>query len=126
MIFMKLNPDCLRDMLIIIQEKTYIDDNGNAVSVSFDSLCKCMDRYSKGDITFTLLRLFEEDLISGWYKPADKAPIYSAIINRLTPEGEKLLTDIYDTGKWNAVKKKFKDKGIPTLTAIIEIVKAII
>ncbi|MBR1752846.1 MAG: DUF2513 domain-containing protein [Ruminococcus sp.] len=123
---MKLNPECLRDMLIIIQEKTGIDDNGDTVSISFDSLCNCMDSYNKGDIVFTLLRLFDEDLVSGRFQPADKTPIYSARIDRLTPEGEKLLTDISDSGKWNAIKKKFKDKGIPTLTAIIEIVKSFI
>ena len=122
---MKLNPDCFRDMLIVIENKTGIDDNGDTVSINFEDICEYMPEYKKGDIVFTLLRLFEEDLILGWYQPADATPIYMADISRLTASGEKLLTDIYDVGKWNTIKKQFKEKGIPTLTAIIEIIKAV-
>ena len=124
---MKLNYDCLRDFLFVIESETKIDNNLFYCHVDFKTICKKMPKYSKKDIAYTSIIAKEANLIIGDTIDGDGF-FFSCIVWRLTYSGHEFLETIRDRGIWNSTKAVLKKAGTTTvqmiLSTAIDLVKA--
>ena len=104
---MKLNPDCIRDVLMDIEENTTIN-----TSWKYDSLNspKRLLDYDRFEIAYHARYCYEANLIKGFSIGGNSETIYAM---DLTPKGHEFLSNIRENKIWNGVKViagKDKDK----------------
>ena len=93
---MKLNHDCVRALLLYLEENLEFD---NALSVSEIII----DEFDSQDIMYSAFKLYEADYISGQIVPQMNA--YPGLkINSITWEGHKFLDTIRDSKVWSNTK----------------------
>ena len=107
---MKLNPDCIRDILLLVE--TVSDDESEllfeAESVSFDDL----SRYSAKEVRYHLLQCKKQNLIEIGIEFIDRSiPVFG-----LTPEGHRFLEAIRPASRWqrllSAVAKDLRSAAL--------------
>lgn len=127
---MKLDFDCVRDILLYVEENSgYQDSNSDMPSkhkeiphariISDSSFSK----YNREDVAHTLELMIKEDL----FELAAK-PIYDTVNNlsyaRITGlnwNGHELLDNIRNDEAWNAVKEKTKRTGKVSLKVMANV-----
>lgn len=116
---MKLNPDCIRDILITIEDNTgfskYMDYNLNS---TYDLLQK----YTFDEVRYHINQCELSNLITKVHKFLDG----SCLIQDLSPSGHQFLADIRSDNNWNKTKSIAKTVGTSSLTAIKEIATNVI
>lgn len=116
---MKLNPDCIRDAMLILEEKLSFKDYDRAISfgsMSVDCLMCIMEKcgYSRDDIAYTALQLFESKyIVTDRASPVDSKMRWLDIGNILyiTPAGHEFIASVHNKEVW-------KDKISPILGAL--------
>ena len=101
---MKLNPDCIRDLMLTLEEITWIIPGPRYVfnAVNCGSLsAKFKGTYDAGEIAYTLIQLAESGYIKMQYKCED----YHRILNMgdilyVTPKGHEFISQIQDKERW--------------------------
>lgn len=86
---MKLNPDCMRDILIFVENIEY------GTQATFENICAALKNYTPEEIDYTANKLNEASLIDGLFLPelghvGDKL----ARLNFLTYDGHEVLANI--------------------------------
>ena len=116
---MKLNPDCIRDILITIEDNTgfskYMEYNLNS---TYDLLQK----YTFDEVRYHIDQCELSNLITKVNKFIDG----SCLIQDLSPSGHQFLADIRSDNNWNKTKSIAKTVGTSSLTAIKEIATNVI
>ncbi len=116
---MKLNPDCIRDILITIEDNTgfskYMEYNLNS---TYDLLQK----YTFDEVRYHINQCELSNLITKVHKFLDG----SCLIQDLSPSGHQFLADIRSDNNWNKTKSIAKTVGTSSLTAIKEIATNVI
>ena len=92
MIIIRLNPDCIRDILLALNEKMIPDENG------------CVEPIDKDDILKKGKTYINEPLPR---------------ISDITPKGHRLIEEISSNSKWNKIKEALMSIGQITATAIL-------
>lgn len=115
---MKLNHDCIRDILLFTEEIPYMEDT-LGIKI-FDS--KRLKKYSKDEINYAISKLGNDDakLIIGYVKIVSDVPFITSI-SSLTFEGHKYLDNIRDPKVWAESKKissKFSSVSIEIMSSI--------
>ena len=113
---MKLNPECLRAVLLSIETLSEIIENGSSFKEIYPELdellnYKLCSEYQKTDIIYCLKCLSDEELIKGGPLYGD-GEIIDFDISEITPDGRKLLDKIRDNSKWKKLLNKIKAAGI--------------
>lgn len=118
---MKLNADCIRDILIAVEEKPY----GEAFSGS--NLCEKFPCYTRDEIEYACLKLDEAGLLNVVAINAigQKAPSI-ARVNELTFVGHEFLEDIRSDTTWNKTKEVAKSVGSESLHALKDIAVGVV
>lgn len=111
---MKLNPDCLRDILIAIEENTSYKVKVYYPSEKMEDLTK---KYSDMQIRYHIVQASKANLIEPIYID-DYEKIY---IDDLTPKGHEFLANIRSDTVWNKTKDVLSDIGTTSVTAIVQI-----
>lgn len=113
---MKLNPDCVRDTLLYLEETLTINcrkDNFN--SITLHQLTKEMidkyNKYTEDDIWYTVYNLKEIHFIEGRINDAGKHKMMFCDIENITWNGHQFLNTIRPTTIWEATKSKAKQIG---------------
>lgn len=105
---MKLNPDCIRAVLLEIEKEWCFekDESGNIIMGSMDmsALCKSLPNYTEEDIFYTLYNLEQAGYVDLEIMWAGGQVMMFCIINCMTYEGHEFLEKIRDTKHWAAVK----------------------
>lgn len=124
---MKLNYDCLRDFLFVIESESKLDENLCFAELSFESVAAKLPNYSKEDIAYAAVLAEESDLIIANIITADDS-IYQCVFWRLTYNGHEFLETIRNKSIWNQTKAVLREAGTITIQAIFstafELVKA--
>lgn len=94
---MKLNHDCVRDLLLLIEEVQV----GDYIDVSSYQL----KNYSSEDLCYTADKLLEAGYINGKIYPADNVIYWRFSVSSLTWTGHEFLDNIRDDGVWKDTKK---------------------
>lgn len=124
-IYLKLNQDCLRDLMLELEDKLFI--NTHIYTDEFRTL-KIFDKYSDEDVYYSLKQLIKMGLIDGATKnqAATVQPYYIDVYD-IEPKGHEFLNNVRDDNVWKETKKrisKFASVSIPVLqqvsTAVIQ------
>ena len=113
---MRLNPDCVRDILLYIEENTdysnYLEFPRNPKYLNIPYLKK----YNPEEVLYH----FSLSLDYGYIKTI-RGSSASYFIDRLTPLGHEFIENIRKESNWNKTKIVAKELGISSLGALKEI-----
>lgn len=117
---MKLNVDCVRDLLLVIESDTSIGH-----PLHFNVLKEKLLNYSGEDILYTALKLEEAGFITCNTKNVRTYPDLLCI-QELTFYGHQFLENVRSESNWGKVKAVSKTVGSASLNVISEIASSII
>ena len=108
---MKINYDCIRDVLIYLENTLCYDELLRCSAVNLEELCASILNYSKQDIYYSLLMLSEAGFITARAVNSDNRAI-DFICYRLTFEGHRYLDSVKSPQIWKEIKETFKSKAL--------------
>lgn len=123
---MKLNVECIRDVLIEIESQHRIEvETDGLISIQrldIGSIYKQLPQYQREDIYYSVLMLSEAEyvLIDETYAMGG---VYSCEILRMTYAGHEFLAKIRDDKQWSNVRKALgaiRNYSISAISAIAE------
>ena len=117
---MKLNPDCIRDILLDIESVSSIS---NACVYDSDSPPDKLCKYSKEEIGYHARQCSKSNLVDGFRLFGDCETI---TVSDLTPKGHEFLANIRENKIWNGVKTISEKVGSASLDAITQIASNVI
>ena len=101
---MQLDPDCLRDILFLVEKKSSFGGN---LSYSDFMNSDLVNKYDTGKIFYHIKQAAMSNLITKvtWTKDPD------FFFSDLTPEGHKFINDIRNEQNWKKTKSVAKSIG---------------
>lgn len=131
---MTLNYDCIRDVLLYLENTLGYTDNQVAMThkrLTIGSIENDLLSYTKEDIQYTIEKLFEARYIRIVNISTDKQGyIANGYIDDITWDGFNFLNNIREKSIWEATKDGAKKVGAMSISAIsmisFEIVKAVV
>lgn len=115
---MKLNKDCIRDILLYVEEHCVYEDDkrfGHRLhEVTFNELCNAekLSQYSQDDKHYTVEKLFEGNFIKGYVIPKGTHDKFNyAFIESLSLRGHDLLDNIRPEPVWDKTKGVLQKVG---------------
>lgn len=134
---MKLNPDCIRDLMLFCEEHTYI--RASAIEKTFvasyhvlhiDSMCRteALQKYDVGELIYHVIQLSDSGYLATdfhfepkeFFRNSDLPKIYY-----VTPKGYEFISSISEKSKWEKTSKVLKSLGSVSLTLIETISKGV-
>lgn len=112
---MRLNPDCIRDILLQVENGSFTLPNRSRIQDTFFEELEFLKNYSSIEIFYHInqCNMMDFILISENLK---ETTIYD-----LTPAGHSFLADIRNNTIWNKTKSTAKELGISSLHGFKEI-----
>ncbi|MCP3806453.1 DUF2513 domain-containing protein [Paenibacillus sp. Lou8.1] len=113
---MKLNKDCIRDLLLAVESEPF----GNEVTKHTFNSNPFTEPYSFEEIIYTTQRLIEANYINAQVQYAGDE-VHNFYISSLTWEGHQFLDNIRDNGVWKKSKdiaSRFSSVSISMLSSI--------
>lgn len=117
---MKLNPDCIRDILIAIESETTLD---SPIRFDPDSLPDSLAVYSPDEVLYHVKQCELAGMLGGqtnWFLSG------SCMVQYLSPSGHQFLSDIRSDTNWSKTKDIAKTVGSESLSAIKDIATGVI
>ena len=124
---MKLNPDCVRDLLLTLEELLQFDDNMEYPTIFSEAVegSPQMKGYSKQDIAYTTLKLIEAGYINAAPIPGDNC-YNGALYSSITYPGHEFLDTVRPPDVWTETKSKAKKIGSFALNILAQIASSVI
>ena len=107
---MKLNPECLRGILLTVEENCTFSTSWSYQENSFD--LEHLAEYDHKEIIYHIKQASQSGLIQG-VQYFDNGR--GVIINDLTPSGHEFLANIRTDTLWNKLMAKFTGASLPIL-----------
>lgn len=117
---MRLNPDCMRDILLVVEENLQL--NG---SLPMSDLLPLLPGYSKDEITYTCLKLNEANLLN-IFKVDYPGGAFVNDICEITYNGHQFLENIRNQSTWETVKQKLSLLGSSSVPVIMSVASQVI
>lgn len=117
---MKLDFDCIRDVLLTIESKTEITERFEYACVKLNEVISELPQYSPQDIFYTAQKLEEAKLITIYRESGMRRAPNDFAISDITYEGHQYLNSVRDNSVWSKVKASAKSLTIPVVTKIAE------
>lgn len=115
----KLNVDCIRDILLTVEENTDFSDNFHySVDEHPNSMYQYLSKYTYDEIIYHVSQCEKSDLISD-VSYSDDGEIFT--VQDLSPKGHEFLANIRAKTIWNKTKSIAKKVGATSLNAFIQI-----
>lgn len=120
---MQLNYDCVRDTLLLLEDKLTIS-YGGGLSFGFiylDDFADALDSYSPEDVYYAVFNLRQAGFISCF--PHDEPEYVIDGIEYITFAGHEFLEEIRDAGKWttiNGILSKVRTFSLSAISAAAE------
>ncbi len=102
---MKLNYDCIRSVLLFVEEKTGLDDNLKVISVSNNEIFDGVYDFSKVDILSAIYCLTEAGYIEADFAYTGNNEFCYCFVSRLTWHGHELVEMIRNEVIWSDIKR---------------------
>ncbi len=118
---MKLNPDCIRDLLICLETHLEMSNNCHLGSVSLNQIQESeeMRLYDQKEIVYTMLKLIEARFVIGKVSYGGKdSKITMAYIDDITWDGHQFLNTVRPDTVWQATKKGASKLGLMSVHAL--------
>lgn len=118
---MKLNPDCVRDCLLAIEELPLASDYHEEEIRDSEYLTN----YSEDDITYSLIQLIDAGFLEGEVKRFMQGS--SINIKKITWDGHSFLENIRPESTWKKTKSTISEKvGSASLSIFSQVAAAMI
>lgn len=108
---MKLNEDCIRDLLLYLEDMLDYDNPTKIYSLE-------LKEYTTEELTYTAERLLEGGLINCSVNPLDGGMPY-IVVNSITYAGHQFLDNIRDNKVWKKTKEilsKFESVSVDIIS----------
>lgn len=115
---MKLNYDCIRDIMLYLEENLELNDIVYLENIKID--------YSDNDIKYSILKLEEIDYIKARIVKADGVAILDAIIFDITFYGHEFLNTVRPKTVWENTKEISTKIGVNTISSLTQIASQIV
>lgn len=121
---MRLNPDCIRDVLLVVSELAIPDNYGYIEEMAPEDVISKMDssKYEQREIMYTISLLFEENFLKQGSRYITTPIPYIADI---TTKGYQFIDSVKTEDSWKRAKSLFQSavtKGLEiSLTALYNI-----
>lgn len=115
---MKLNYDCVRDVLLYLENNLSLN---NSISFPSDIKESLLLKYSKDDLLYTVKILLNKKLILGADNFNYATGMYTVNIESLSFDGHSFLDNIRDNQVWSKSKKilsAFKSVSIEIISQV--------
>lgn len=112
---MKLNPDCVRDILLKVEELPDVHHHWGFTDQNVPDL---FPQYTKEEIFYHLRQC---DLCGFLLNPSHSINYSCYSVYDLTPEGHEFLNNIREDSVWTGVKKVATKIGATSLSALVQI-----
>ena len=120
---MKLNYDCIRDILLTIEE---IPNRKGELNLENFKSYKKLSKYNEDEIQYNALKLLQEEYVTG-LKISDNNTTTILFLTDLTWSGHALLNDIRSETVFNQTKEKIiKSVGSASLTIFQQLASTIV
>ncbi len=116
---MRLNPDCIRDILLTVEDNTSF---GNFLNFENATDYDQLSSYSTDEVLYHIKQCELSGLLTkvSWYMGG------SCLIHDLSPYGHEFLANIRSNTNWNKTKEITKKVGTTSLNAMIQIASNVI
>lgn len=116
---MKLNPDCIRDILLLLEKET---DGIKYISYKFDVInlktdCPLIAKYSVKELYYH----FGQCEANGFFMDIIRTTDVTISVLALSPKAHDFLENIRDNSVWNKTKAVIKQVGSSSLDVAISI-----
>lgn len=104
---MKLNHECMRDVLIFLEESLILSRTDKGMEyeeMSGDDICNGLPAYAEEDIYYSLEMLYQGGYINTNNMYGDDELLACRVLS-LTLDGHEFLAQIRDSENWSNVKK---------------------
>lgn len=118
---MKLNPDCIRDVLLYLEENLEVKDGHKFSEITLTQLQESLAQYSKEDIFYSIYNLHQIHFIEGRINDVNDMKMFFCEINNITWNGHQFLNTIRPTTVWEATKAGASKLGIMSMHALSKI-----
>lgn len=119
---MKLNIDCVRDVLLCLEDLLKFGENLAYPSIKYEEILnyKTCKKYSKEEIVYTLQKLKEANYIEAIFAGSDMQ-ILKVVVTSITFWGHDFLENIRNDSVYEEVKSKATKVGSFALDIIKQI-----
>ena len=117
---MKLNPTCIRDILIYFENNLTFGPDLSWSPISLEPLCNNLEKYTKEELTYTLLLLDEAHYIEA-HIINHSGGIVDIHIYRLTYLGHVFLDTIKSETIWKKLQNAITSAGTISLPVLQDI-----
>lgn len=117
---MKLNLDCMRDILLVIEQCGYQE------MPSFQKVVNSLPGYSIDDISYSCEKLYEAEFIDAIQKNHIRGQCPIIKIRNITYSGHQFLDDIRNDNNWGKIKEIASSIGSTSVNAISQIAASVI
>ncbi len=115
---MKLNPDCIRDVLLYLEENLTLKDNHKFSAITLAQLEGALPEHTKEDIFYSVYNLYQIRFIEGKINDVNDMKMFFCEINNITWNGHQFLNTIRPKTVWDATKKGAAKLGIMSMDAL--------
>lgn len=122
---MKLDYDCLRSLLLKLEDFENLDDDLHYQYMTLNDMAEALPEFPKNMIAYTTLKAKEGDLINASITNADGC-IYACTYSSLTYDGHQFLDNVRSNNIWNKTKSIAKELGCTSLRSLLSISEKII
>lgn len=116
---MTLNPDCIRDILL------NMEDISLSESLYFNDLCNLLPQYSHDEIKYCCLQMKESGFIKATISAYDNQ-LHLLSLDDITYQGHDFLNMIRSESKWKHIKKALVSIGKITLPTLLQVASKIV
>lgn len=117
--FMKLNIDCVRDVLLTME------DMPRNESLTGSELREILSEYPNDTVDYSCLKLKEAGYINAVIGPYENDFIVCELRD-ITFQGHQFLADIYSDSIWNNVKNVSEKIGSHSINALSQIASSVV
>lgn len=114
---MKLDPNCVRDILLLCEQSLGLDENLSWKYMLLSDFSKHLTKYPKETIAYTLVLLDEADYLDCNVVEADDCLI-EIYVNRLTYTGHEFIETIRPDSVWKKVASSITAIGSASLPVV--------
>lgn len=125
---MMLNYDCLRSVLISLENNLNLYDDLSFERLELSEILNLssLSNYSKEDIYYCVYNLLEIDFVDGAIRFADGGIPYYCWVTNITYAGHEFLQSIKSETVWKDIKSKLKPVSGFSIELISEVAKSVI
>ena len=115
---MKLNPDCIRDILLTVEDNCTINNGIRLPDNNFEKL----NKYTIDELMYHV----RQCALSEFFYRVIEISDGSYFVTDLSPQGHEFLADIRKDNNWNKVKEVSSKVGSNSLKAIMQIASSVV